>query len=140
LVHAVLAGTPLDAAAAALERAAAVHGRYLGCSDDEVAAAARVVAAALGHPLLRRAAAAHAAGRCRRELPLALRLDDGSVLDGVVDLAFTDGSDGPWTVVDFKTDVGRGGEKPAYEEQVRLYARAITAATGRPAQPVLLYL
>jgi ATP-dependent exoDNAse (exonuclease V) beta subunit len=40
-------------------------------------------------------------------------------------------------VVDFKTDLGGESHSAAYEEQVRLYARAIAAATARP---VLLYL
>jgi ATP-dependent exoDNAse (exonuclease V) beta subunit len=137
LVHAVLAEVPLDAPAAALQRAAAVQGRYLGCTSEEVDAAATVVAEALRHPLLRRAAAAP---ECRRELPLTLRLDDSTVLDGVVDLAFADAPAGPWTVVDFKTDLGRAADPTAYQEQVRLYARAIAAATSRPADPVLLYV
>jgi ATP-dependent exoDNAse (exonuclease V) beta subunit len=140
LVHAVLAGIPFDAPAASVERAAAVQGRYLGCSDGEVTAAARSVSAALGHPLLRRAAAALVQGQCRRELPVALRLEDGTVLDGVVDLAFSDGGESGWTVVDFKTDRGGGENRAPYEQQVRLYARAIAAATGHPTRAVLLYL
>jgi ATP-dependent helicase/nuclease subunit A len=136
LVHAVLAEIPFDATGDQVHRAATLQGRYLGCTAAEVDAAAATVAEALRHPLLRRAAAATL---CRRELPLALRLDDGTVLDGVVDLAFADG-EGPWTVVDLKTDLGVGGERTHYEEQVRLYVRAIGAATGRPATGVLLYV
>jgi ATP-dependent exoDNAse (exonuclease V) beta subunit len=135
LVHAVLAEIPLDAHGPTIERTAVVQGRYLGCPAPEVTAAAQVVAEALAHPLLRRAAGA---SECRRELPLGLRLDDGSVLDGVVDLAFAE--DGGWTVVDFKTDVGVEGNRAVYEEQVRLYARAIAAATAKPARAVLLYV
>jgi len=67
-------------------------------------------------------------------------LDDGTVLDGVVDLAFADEGAGAWTVVDFKTDLGREVKRPSYEEQVRLYARAIAEATGRPARAMLLYV
>jgi ATP-dependent helicase/nuclease subunit A len=135
LVHAVLAEIPLDAVAGTIEGTAAVQGRYLGCPADEVAAAATVVAQALLHPLLQRAARA---AQLRRELPLGLRLEDGSVLDGVVDLAFADAEG--WTVVDFKTDVGLEGNRAVYEEQVRLYARAIAEATARPARAVLLYV
>lgn len=136
LVHAVLAEIPFAATTEEIQRAATLQGRYLGSTAAEVDAAGVTVAEALRHPLLRRAGAASV---CRRELPLALRLDDGTVLDGVVDLAFADG-DGPWTVVDLKTDLGVAGERAAYEEQVRLYARAIGEATGRPARGVLLYL
>jgi ATP-dependent exoDNAse (exonuclease V) beta subunit len=71
---------------------------------------------------------------------VSLRLQDGTVLDGVVDLAFVDGADEVWTVVDFKTDVGMTGSRAAYEEQVRLYARAIAEATARPARAALLYV
>jgi ATP-dependent helicase/nuclease subunit A len=140
LVHAVLAEIALDASSTTIEAAATVQGRYLGCPSPEVEAAALTVAEALRHPLLRRAAAAHAAGRCRRELPLSLRLPDGTVLDGVVDLAFSDEPGETWTVVDFKTDLGIGSKRATYEEQVRLYARAVSAATSRPARAVLLYV
>jgi ATP-dependent helicase/nuclease subunit A len=105
-----------------------------------VAAAALAVGDPLAHPLLRRAAEAKRTGLCRREFPLALRLDDGSVLDGVVDLAFHVAGDDSWTVVDFKTDLGVQGKRDAYEAQVRLYARAISEATARPARPVLFYI
>jgi ATP-dependent helicase/nuclease subunit A len=134
LVHAILAEIPFEARAAGVQAASAVQGRYLGCSAEEVEAAAVVVGAALAHPLLRRAAGAV---QCRREVAVSLRLDDGTVLDGVVDLAFAD-AEGAWTVVDFKTDLG--GQRTAYEDQVRLYARAIAEATRREALPVLLYV
>ena len=71
---------------------------------------------------------------------LRLRLDDGSLAEGVVDLAFREEKrkKGTWTVVDFKTDVELAGRAEAYERQVRLYARAIAAATGEAAVGVLL--
>lgn len=140
LVHAILAEIAFDAALPALQAAATVHGRYLGCDGAEIEAAALSVAAALRHPLLRRASAAYDSGRCRREVPVAFRMDDGTVLDGVVDLAFAEQDGGPWTVVDFKTDVAVDTNRTSYAEQVRLYARAIAEATGRPAEPVLLYV
>ena len=65
-----------------------------------------------------------------------MRLDDGTIVDGVVDLAFAD-SNG-WTVVDFKTDRELGDRTARYQAQVRLYLRAITAATGQPARGLLL--
>jgi ATP-dependent helicase/nuclease subunit A len=140
LVHAVLAEIPLDGAPEAVQAAAAVQGRYLGCNAGEVDAAAATVGEALRHPLLRRAAAAQTGGRCRRELPLSLRLPDGTILDGVVDLAFIEPDSATWTVVDFKTDLGIAADNAVYENQVRLYARAIAEATGAPARAVLLYI
>jgi ATP-dependent exoDNAse (exonuclease V) beta subunit len=43
-------------------------------------------------------------------------------------------------VVDFKTDRELTGARAAYEAQVALYARAVSAATGEPARGVLLVL
>jgi ATP-dependent exoDNAse (exonuclease V) beta subunit len=88
---------------------------------------------ALGHPLLRRAAAAP---ECRRETAVLVRLDDDTLVEGVVDAAFSDA--GGWTVIDFKTDRELGARLADYRRQVALYARAIAQATGRPARGVLL--
>jgi ATP-dependent helicase/nuclease subunit A len=132
LVHAVLAAVDLDADANEVGRLAEIEGRILGASDGEVGAAAAAVTAALAHPLLRRAARA----TCRRETPVALTLDDGILVEGVVDAAFEEG-DG-WTVVDFKTDVELAPRLDEYRAQVRLYVRAVAAATGKPARGVLL--
>ena len=92
--------------------------------------------AALRHPLLERARRAAAEGLCRREVPVTFAAPDGIVIDGVVDLAFAEG--GTWTVVDFKTDRDLALGLDVYRRQVALYAAGITAATGRPAVPVLL--
>jgi len=136
LVHAVLATAPLNASRDAIERAAAVQARLLGATAPETAAAIDAVAAALTHPLLQRASAASTAGHCRRETPVTLRAPDGTLVEGVVDLAFLDGDE--WTVVDFKTDQELTKPFDAYRRQVALYAQAIAAATGQPARAVLL--
>ncbi len=133
LVHAVLEVVPFDADAAAVAGVAALQGRLLGATAEEVAAAAGAVSAALAHPLLVRAARSLA---LRRETPLLLRLPDGVLAEGVVDLAFRE-ADG-WTVVDFKTDREIEAQRASYEAQVRLYARAVAAATGEPARGALL--
>jgi ATP-dependent exoDNAse (exonuclease V) beta subunit len=133
LVHAVLAEVPLAAGAAEIARLAAAQGRLSGAPPEEVAAAARAVEAALRHPLLKAAARS---AECRREEALVHRLADGTLLEGVVDLAFRDGAG--WTVVDFKTD-DRPADQPAYAAQLRLYSAAIEAATGgRVTSAVLL--
>ena len=134
LVHAMLASVPLDGDAGAIADAARIHGRIVGASDDEVAAARDVVAAALAHPLLVRA---RAADRVERETALMLRADDGAILEGVVDLAFREKGVG-WTVVDFKTDIEIASRKDDYARQIDAYARAIAAATGEPATGALL--
>jgi ATP-dependent exoDNAse (exonuclease V) beta subunit len=113
----------------------AIEGRLLDATSDEIAAAVDAVAGALAHPLLRRAAASL---RVARETPLAIGLDDDTLVEGVVDVAFEE--PGGWTVVDFKTDVELEGRRAEYARQVALYARALAAATGKPARPVLLQI
>jgi len=133
LVHGVLATVDLAADRDAVAAAAALQGRLLGATAEEVDAATDAVAHALAHPLLRRAAAAAV---CRRETAVVIRVPDGSIVEGVVDAAFAD-EDG-WTVIDFKTDVELGARRAEYARQVALYADAIARATGRPARAVLL--
>ncbi len=136
LVHALLAVVPLGAEPAAVGALAALEGRVLGASEEEVQAAADAVARALAHPLLRRAAAA---GCCRREVPVALVLDDGTRVEGVVDVAFRETVPEPrWTVVDFKTDVALEARLAEYRRQVALYVAAIARAAGEPTSGVLL--
>jgi ATP-dependent exoDNAse (exonuclease V) beta subunit len=140
LVHAVLATVDLDAGESVVGTTARSHGRILGAAEDEIAAAARAAHAALGHPLLRRAAEASKRGELRRETPILLRLEDGRIAEGVVDLAFREKSeDGAgWTVVDFKTDRELASRRREYETQVALYAEAIARATGEAARGLLL--
>ena len=138
LVHAALATVPLDATPPQIADGVSLQARILGAPADEVTAATALVAAALAHPLMARARDAWRAGRCRRETPLARREPDGSLIEGVVDLAFEDG-DG-WTVVDFKTDVEIGAELTAYRRQVGFYASVIARASGKTARGVLLRL
>jgi ATP-dependent exoDNAse (exonuclease V) beta subunit len=87
----------------------------------------------LAHPLLRRAAAGD---RLLREAPVVLRLPDGSLVEGTLDLAFRES--GTWTVVDFKTDAELVEGRTRYEGQVRLYAQAVKTTTGEPAAGVIL--
>lgn len=133
LVHAVLALAPLAAAPREIEAVAAVQARVLGAPAAETAAAVAAVTAALAHPLLRAAAAA---ALLRRETPLSLLDDDGTLVEGVVDLAFRD--EHGWTVVDYKTDQELAARADVYRRQVALYARALTIATSAPARAILL--
>ena len=135
LVHAVLAAVDLDAGPQDIARVAAPEGRLLGASADETTAAMATVTRALAQPLVRRAALA---ASCRRETPVAIRLADGVLVEGVVDAAFVE--DGVWTVVDFKTDVELANRLDEYRRQVALYAAAIAGATGAPARGVLLQI
>jgi ATP-dependent exoDNAse (exonuclease V) beta subunit len=141
LVHAVLASVPLDADGDIVQQAAGTHGRLVDATSEEIAAARDVVINALAHPLLARAAACAGRGDLRRESPILLKLDDGTLAEGVLDLAFRERDDAgasTWTVVDFKTDRELKANRAPYAAQVALYARAVQAATGEPARGVLL--
>ena len=137
LVHAVLARTPFDATRAQLDDIAGLEARVLALGDDDAEAAAAIAERVLTHELLARARRAAARGACRRETPVTLTLDDGTLVEGIVDLAFEE--DGAWTVVDYKTDreIATDGEEQ-YRRQVAAYASAIARATGAPVSGVLV--
>jgi ATP-dependent exoDNAse (exonuclease V) beta subunit len=136
LVHATLASVALDATEKQVADSVALQARILGAPDDEVTAATAVVTASLAHPLLGRAREAWRAGRCRRETPVAIVQADGSLLEGVLDLAWED--DEGWTVVDFKTDADLASVLGVYRRQVALYASVVAATTGRGVRAVLM--
>ena len=139
LVHALLASVDLNADVPAVEAAASVHGRIVGATGEEMAAAIATIGRVLAHPILRRAAIVGNEG-LRRETSVMLIIDDGSLVEGVIDLAFRD--DTPefagWTVVDFKTDREFEKSSERYIAQVRVYSRAVEAATHSPTRGILL--
>ena len=137
LVHGLLATAPFGSPRSALDDLAAIDARVLGLTEEDAAAAAAAVERLLTHAVLVRARAADARGACRRETPVTLTMADGTVVEGIVDLAFEEA--GTWTVVDYKTDreiASSGVER--YRRQVALYASAIAQATGQPAHGVLI--
>ncbi len=138
LVHAVLSAVSLDADRESVADVAWVQGRILGASETEIAAATETVHRALRHPLIKRAAMALSTGNVRREVPVALKLEDGTIVEGIVDLAFRDPDTDGWAVVDYKTDFELKGRLEDYRTQVGLYASAVSKATGSPVRPVLL--
>jgi len=137
LVHALFADVDLPAGGD-LPGLSEVHGRLLGASVDERAAAVRTVQAALDHPVLQRAAAASGRDACWREVPVTARIGSGRLIEGAADLVFEE--DGVVTVVDFKT----GDPDPLllerYRRQVQIYAQAASGATGRSARGLILLL
>ena len=135
LVHAALATVPLDAPPEARQALVATHGRIVGATAEEVAAAVTVVGAVLDHPLVHAAREAERGGLCHRELPVTM-LDGDLLLEGVADLAFE--HQGVMTVVDFKTDRADAEGLERYARQVRTYAAAVQRATGKAVRPVLL--
>jgi ATP-dependent helicase/nuclease subunit A len=132
LVHAVLATVPLDAQVPVVRRTAETQGRLLQATEAEVEAAAVVVCAVLGHELIARARAGAA---LKRESPVTWIQKDGTMIEGVLDLAFEEA--GVTTVVDFKTDHELSAGEARYRAQVQQYVNAVARATGRPATGVL---
>ena len=111
-----------------VESLAGIWGRRHGASEFERAAAVEVVRAALAHPAL----AVPAGARRYRELPVMVRLDDGTLVDGRIDFAWSDGAS--WTVIDYKTD----RREKRNVAQVQLYALALQRATGLPVRGIVL--
>jgi len=141
LVHAVLSVVALDADRAEVEKVGRVQGRIFGATSEEIGAATETVSKALRHPLMQQAAAAASKGRCRREVPVAIKLQEGTIVEGIVDLAFQqEDKDNIWTVVDYKTDFEIKGRLEEYRNQVSIYALAISHATGQEVRSVLLRL
>ena len=139
LVHLTMLRAPFDADALEIGKIAASGAKMIGASDDETAAATSAVAAALKSPLMRRA---KAADTVMRECPLIIRLEDGTAVEGIADLAFAEStSEGVvWTVVDFKTDIEVAPRLDEYRAQIRFYVRAVRESTGRPASGAILWI
>ena len=121
-----------------VEAVARAQGRALGATEEDTLQAADTANRVLRHDLAKRARAAAGRGMCRRETPVTMPQASGTLIEGVVDLAFEEG--GRWVVVDFKTDVDLGPRQAEYARQVRLYADAIAAATGLPADAAILQI
>jgi ATP-dependent helicase/nuclease subunit A len=140
LVHGILAAIDLNATSEEIGAMARVQGRLVGATEAEIEAAVHTVVAALAHPIMRRAASV-AASDLRRETPIFLRRQDGTLLEGVVDLAFREeAADFEWTVVDFKTDREFELHHTDYTAQVALYAQAIEKATNSSVSGILLVI
>jgi ATP-dependent exoDNAse (exonuclease V) beta subunit len=107
---------------------ARICGRRHGVTGADCEAAATVTRSALE----RIAELVPKGARRLREMPLLVRLEDGTLVDGRIDFAWSDGS--RWTVIDYKTD--RRERRRA--GQLQLYALALQQATGLPARGIVL--
>jgi hypothetical protein len=125
LVHDILqhsgAGEEVDALGV-------IWGRRHGAGEMERTAAVEVARAALAHDAL----AVPAGARRYRELPVMVRLEDGTLVDGRIDFAWSDGAS--WTVIDYKTD----RREKRNVAQVEVYALALQRATGLPVRGIVL--
>jgi ATP-dependent exoDNAse (exonuclease V) beta subunit len=80
-------------------------------------------------------ARARASASVRRETPVSWLQQDGTLVEGVLDLAFDEGD--ATVVVDFKTDHELAAGEARYRAQLQQYVQAVSRATGRPASGVL---
>ncbi|MHB2019442.1 MAG: PD-(D/E)XK nuclease family protein, partial [Candidatus Xenobia bacterium] len=135
LVHAVLAAIPLQASPAQVAAQVRLMARQLGAPPEEMEAATACVIGALASAPVQAAAGSL---EVRREVPIAMPLEDGRLLEGVIDLTYQD-QDG-WMVIDFKSDLDISGRLAAYQAQVALYVAAVTRSSGLPARGVLLQI
>jgi ATP-dependent helicase/nuclease subunit A len=129
LVHATLATVPLDAGEQVIASVAHTQGRILPTAgrepyaEEEVYAAVEVVSSLLQNPLFDRVRQAERAGRCDRELPIAWKAPDGTLIEGTIDLAFEDLTG--LTVIDFKTDRELATDLDRYKRQLTVYCQAL---------------
>jgi ATP-dependent helicase/nuclease subunit A len=105
-------------------------------AEAEVRAAVEVVASLLASTLFHRIRDAERQGNCDRELPIVWKADDGTLIEGTIDLAFEDAAG--LTVIDFKTDRELAGDLSRYTRQLEIYCRALSAARGAPARGILM--
>jgi len=79
-----------------------------------------------------------AAREIHREWAFNLRVDQHTLLQGVIDLCFLE--EGQWILVDYKTDYANEETLLArYQNQLRWYARALSVITGRPVRQTLIF-
>jgi ATP-dependent helicase/nuclease subunit A len=91
-----------------------------------------VAAAVLDHDLMRRV---RVATNVKRETPVSWLQEDGTLIEGVLDLCFDE--EDVTTVVDFKTDQELAAGESRYRAQLHQYVSAVARATGRSAAGVL---
>ncbi len=132
LVHTVMRDVDWEAPGE-IDTLARFHGASMQATPDEIESAARAVLAALAHPRL---VTARQAQLSYREYPIMVRLDDGQLLEGTIDLLYQD--EETWEVVDFKTDREIQRRRQLYERQLRWYVLAVGKLKGEPAAGCLL--
>jgi ATP-dependent exoDNAse (exonuclease V) beta subunit len=139
LVHETILRVPFGATRSDIARIANYVARVVGASEEDAEAAAIAVERALAAPIMRAAATSE---RAHREYPILFRLENGTLVEGIADLAFETELDGKtrWTIVDFKTDRDLAPSLERYREQLRLYLQGIRKATGAETSGVILWI
>ncbi|MCC7171955.1 MAG: UvrD-helicase domain-containing protein [Planctomycetes bacterium] len=137
LVHAMLEDVdwkrPDLEALGAFARARAAAEEF---SEAAVREAIDLVTRFLASPLAKRIRAAQ---RVIAEMPFVRRLEDGSLMEGAIDLVVDEGDQG-LLVVDWKTDAAIGPERMAsYRAQIEIYRAALRAVCpGREVRAMIV--
>ncbi len=141
LVHETLSTISFAAGEDDVRAAVGARAARSGATAIERESAIRLVRRALEHEVIRPALGEGA--DVRREIPLFETASDGTIREGVADLAIRtlkpDGS-GEWVIIDYKTDFDPAPWRAEYEHQVAVYAGILEAATGEPVRGVVLLL
>ena len=139
LVHETILRVPFGATRNDIGRIANYVARVVGASEDDAEAATIAVERALAAPVMLAAATSE---RTHREYPILFRLENGTLVEGIADLAFETRLDGRarWTIVDFKTDRDLAPSLERYRAQLRLYLQGIRKATGAETNGVILWI
>jgi ATP-dependent exoDNAse (exonuclease V) beta subunit len=139
LVHETILRVPFGATRSDIGRIANYVARVVGASEDDAEAATIAVERALAAPVMHAAATSE---RAHREYPILFRLENGTLVEGIADLAFETRLAGrtQWTIVDFKTDRELAPSLERYRAQLRLYLQGIRKATGAETIGVILWI
>ncbi|HYJ70647.1 MAG TPA: 3'-5' exonuclease, partial [Nocardioidaceae bacterium] len=136
-VHAVLQSIDL-ATAAGLDGAVTAQCAAEGVTEHTGIVRALVESALASEPVRRAAARPH-----WREPYVGILQDDGTVLEGFVDLVYRD-DDGGLVIVDYKTDAiptsAVDARSAYYAPQLAAYKKTITEATGTTVSATALFL
>ncbi len=133
LVHAVFRDVPLQHTRGLVVDLCSHHGRILGATQTEITAAESTLKRLLGHELIKRA---FSSKLCHRELPLVVEVEEGQLLDGVLDLVFFE--DESWVVVDIKTDKELAAHRARYRRQLAWYMYGLSRLKKAYVKGVLL--
>ena len=133
----MLAAVDLDASADDIAAVAQANASLIDATAGEIDATVKTVRRVLHHPLPQRAARAKV---LRRETPVRHYREDGTLIEGVIDLAFQENTPefNGWIAVDFKTDREIEKAENQHRAQVAAYVEAVRIATGCPASGFLL--
>ncbi len=107
---------------------AVIWGRRHAASEPERDAAAEAARRAFDYVL----SAVPEGAKRYRELPVMVRLDDGMLVEGRIDVAWNDGTS--WTLIDYKTD----RRKDRNVAQLQLYGLALERSTGLAVRGIVL--